>query len=527
MLNADDPVVADLGRDREDALFFGVEDDGVALASMQHASDAKHCRRCGAPYVYDAHYMGHLGRYHCDSCGARRPQPRVRARDIRLQGVQGASFTLEIDRERVPVRLPLPGLYNVYNALGAAALAHALGIAIADIGAGLETVRAAFGRAENIRVDGRQVSIMLVKNPAGANEVLRTLALEPGEHHLLAVLNDAIADGRDVSWVWDADFEVLVGHLRRVTCSGTRAAEMALRLKYAGVPEDADHGRGGSGRRPSTSRSPAARDGCSRCRRTPPCSPCARCSSAAAQRRARSHERTTSSGTTSNAAATTSTCRCGASWRPPPRARSSTSAPARGGSRSTLRAAASRSSRWTRTPGCSAPSRTAPATAPVTAVVADARDFTLDREFGLVLVPMQSLQLFEGAEGRAAFLSRARSHLRPGGTVAIAIADVLDGVGGEYVEPPPPDLREIDGTVYSSRPVAVYQDAERVAIQRVREVVQNDGTLEASDSTVWLDTLTPSELERQAREAGLRVLRRRSVPETDEYVGSTVVMLGA
>jgi len=241
VLNADDPVVADLGRDHADALFFGVEDDGVALDAMQHASDAKHCRRCGAPYVYDAHYMGHLGRYHCDSCGARRPDPFVRARDIQLHGVRAAAFTLEIGRERAPVRLPLPGLYNVYNALGAAALAHALGVGLADIAAGLERVRAAFGRAESARVDGRDVSIMLVKNPAGANEVLRTLALEPGEHDLLAILNDAIADGRDVSWIWDADFEVLAGHLRRVTCAGTRAAEMALRLKYAGIPQERIH----------------------------------------------------------------------------------------------------------------------------------------------------------------------------------------------------------------------------------------------------------------------------------------------
>ena len=235
VLNADDPVVADLGRERGDALYFGVEDDGVALVAMQHASDAKHCRRCGAPYVYDAHYMGHLGRYRCDRCGARRPEPAVRARDVHLHGVTSAEFMLEAERERVPVRLPLPGLYNVYNALAAAALAHALGVGLADIGAGLESVRAAFGRAETTRVDGREVSIMLVKNPAGANEVLRTLALEPGEHDVLAVLNDQVADGRDVSWIWDADFEVLAGRLRRVTCSGTRAAEMALRLKYAGV----------------------------------------------------------------------------------------------------------------------------------------------------------------------------------------------------------------------------------------------------------------------------------------------------
>ena len=238
VLNADDPTVADLGRDRGDALFFGVQDDGMATEAMQHAADAKHCRRCGAPYVYDAIYLGHLGRYHCERCGARRPDPAVAARDIVLEGVRAARFTLRTPAGPRPVALPLPGLYNVYNALGAAALALALGAALDDVVAGLEAVAPAFGRAETVRAGGRDVSILLVKNPAGANEVLRTLVLEPGDHDVLAVLNDNVADGRDVSWVWDADFEVLAPRLRRATCSGTRAPEMALRLKYAGVPVD-------------------------------------------------------------------------------------------------------------------------------------------------------------------------------------------------------------------------------------------------------------------------------------------------
>ena len=136
------------------------------------------------------------------------------------------------------VELPLPGLYNVYNALGAAALCLSLGIALDDVVAGLHAVTAAFGRAEIVRIADIEVSILLVKNPAGANEILRTLVLEPGELDLLAILNDRTADGRDVSWVWDADFEVLASRVRRVTCAGTRAAELALRFKYAGVPED-------------------------------------------------------------------------------------------------------------------------------------------------------------------------------------------------------------------------------------------------------------------------------------------------
>jgi len=237
VLNADDPTVADLGRSAG-ATYFGIGDDSVALAEMQHASDAKHCRRCGAPYVYDAVYLGHLGRYHCASCGATRPEPHVAARAIALQGVGGARFTLSTPDGERDVALPLPGLYNVYNALGAAALSLQLGATLDQVAAGLAVVSPAFGRAETLRVDGRELSILLVKNPAGANEVLRTLVLEDGEHDVLCVLNDNVADGRDVSWIWDADFEVLAPRVRRATCSGTRAAEMALRLKYAGMPGD-------------------------------------------------------------------------------------------------------------------------------------------------------------------------------------------------------------------------------------------------------------------------------------------------
>lgn len=238
VLNADDPLVADLGRNQPRVTYFGVADDTMALPQMQHASDSKHCRRCGHAYEYDAVYLGHLGRYHCPQCGQRRPDPAVVATEITLRGTRGARFTLRTPDGEATVELPLPGLYNVYNALGAAALCHTLGVPLADVVSGLERVAAAFGRAETISVDGRDLSILLIKNPAGANEVLRTLALEEEAVDLLAVLNDNTADGRDISWVWDADFELLAGRVRRVTCSGTRAAELALRMKYAGVEEE-------------------------------------------------------------------------------------------------------------------------------------------------------------------------------------------------------------------------------------------------------------------------------------------------
>jgi UDP-N-acetylmuramyl tripeptide synthase len=159
----------------------------------------------------------------------------VAAKQIRLHGTRSASFELHTPVGVVTVDLPLPGLYNVYNALGAAALCLGLGVPLELIAAGLGAVGAAFGRAERVIIGERELSILLIKNPAGANEILRTLVLEPGELDLLAVLNDRTADGRDISWVWDADFELLAGRARRVTCAGTRAAELALRLKYAGV----------------------------------------------------------------------------------------------------------------------------------------------------------------------------------------------------------------------------------------------------------------------------------------------------
>jgi lipid II isoglutaminyl synthase (glutamine-hydrolysing) len=241
VLNADDPLIADLGRHSENVSYFGVEDATVAVPEMQHASDSKHCRRCGAAYAYDAIYLGHLGRYRCPNCGQERPAPTVAAEQIALDGTRGASFRLRCPAGEAQVKLPLPGLYNIYNALAAAALCLQLSIDLDTVVAGLQGVQPAFGRAASVRVGAVELKLLLVKNPAGANEIIRTLALEPGELDLLAVLNDRTADGRDISWVWDADFELLVGHLRRVTCAGTRAAELAVRLKYAGVPVERLH----------------------------------------------------------------------------------------------------------------------------------------------------------------------------------------------------------------------------------------------------------------------------------------------
>jgi len=236
VLNADDPLVADIGRySGERTSYFGIDDEAQALAELQHAHDAKQCRVCGHALDYQRAFVGHLGHYSCPNCGMKRPTPEVSAQEISLKGMSGLEATIVTPEGRSRLTLPLPGLYNLYNALGAIATARQLGIPAGQAVSALAGMRAVFGRVERIQVEQTELSILLIKNPAGANEVIRTLALEPGALDLWIALNDGIADGHDISWIWDADFEMLVGRVRSVVCTGTRGPEMALRLKYAGI----------------------------------------------------------------------------------------------------------------------------------------------------------------------------------------------------------------------------------------------------------------------------------------------------
>jgi len=236
--NADDPLVAALTEGRESALLFGVDDPRRARPDLQHASDSKYCVRCGHPYRYDAAYVGHLGAYHCESCGHTRPRLAVAARAIEPGGLDGVSFDLHAPAGTRRVNLAVPGLYNVYNALAAASLALSLGVSLDDVRGGLERFRAAFGRFERFSVGDRGFLLLLVKNPAGANEALRTLEEGGAPPVLVVALNDRIADGRDVSWIWDVDFEPVLDRAERIVVSGERAAELALRFTYAGFPRE-------------------------------------------------------------------------------------------------------------------------------------------------------------------------------------------------------------------------------------------------------------------------------------------------
>ena len=234
--NADDPLLGEIALVHAGPVrTFGLDDHRHARPTLQHAADSKYCHECGRPFVYTAAYVGHLGEYACPLGHIRRPPLAVAAREIELRGLAGTSFELVTPDGTARVRLALPGLYNVYNAVGAAALAGVLGLPAVEIAAGLEAFTAAFGRFERITVGDRRVLMLLVKNPAGANEAVRTL-LEASPPALAVVaLNDEIADGRDVSWIWDVDFEPLLASLDHVVVAGGRAAELALRFAYGGL----------------------------------------------------------------------------------------------------------------------------------------------------------------------------------------------------------------------------------------------------------------------------------------------------
>ena len=239
VLNADDPLVASIGLDLgQDVVYYGIESDRYASGTMQHAADSKHCGRCGSPLIYRYYLFGHMGDYRCPGCGLQRPEPGVAATDLRILGMEGTQCDIRYPGGSTSITIPLPGLYNVYNVLAAMAAGLALGVEPGFVTAAIENFTAAFGRVERVQVGELSLLMILAKNPAGLNEVIRTLSTRAGRKDVLLALNDNIADGRDVSWIWDVDFEMFADRLQNVVCSGTRAWDMALRVKYSELGED-------------------------------------------------------------------------------------------------------------------------------------------------------------------------------------------------------------------------------------------------------------------------------------------------
>jgi UDP-N-acetylmuramyl tripeptide synthase len=236
VLNADDPNVAALGIDAPGpVLYVGVDDRRAAGSELEHTADARLCPVCGARLEYAAVHYGHVGHYRCASCSFARPTPTVRAERVEAAGADGTRVELG-DGEALDV--PLPGLYNVYNALVGAGVAQALGLDPARTRQTIGRFSAAFGRIERVAVGERELYMALVKNPVGFNQVLRAVVAPLHNADVLIAINDNLADGTDVSWLWDTDVEPLISAARRVWVTGTRCGDMRLRLKYGGVPEE-------------------------------------------------------------------------------------------------------------------------------------------------------------------------------------------------------------------------------------------------------------------------------------------------
>lgn len=239
IVNGDDPALARIAESAKcDVHFYGLDDPSNAIHELPHAADAAICTRCKSPLTYSAVYVSHMGDYKCPNCGLARPRLDTRATRIQLNGLDSTTFHIEGEFGDRQINLKIPGIYNVYNALAAIVAALALGAPWEAIESGFNSFSAAFGRFERVGARDRQIVLALVKNPVGCNEVLRMVASQREDAPLLIIINDNIADGRDVSWLWDADFEMISALPGPFITSGLRAEDMAVRLKYAGIPSD-------------------------------------------------------------------------------------------------------------------------------------------------------------------------------------------------------------------------------------------------------------------------------------------------
>ena len=245
VLNADDPTTAHLGElGTGNVMYFGIDDPALDLIFQQSASerhqviDTRTCPHCGHEYTYTLRFYSHMGHYACPNCGHTRPQADVRVTKVLSDGFDRLRVHVVTPTQEGEVVIPLPGLYNIYNALAAITTAQALAIDWEPIVTGIEQFKPMFGRGERVQIEGRTLRLLLAKNPTSFNEVLRTLFHEETPRYVLLLLNDNIADGRDISWIWDVDFERAVKQTATLVVGGTRALDLALRLKYAGVAQE-------------------------------------------------------------------------------------------------------------------------------------------------------------------------------------------------------------------------------------------------------------------------------------------------
>lgn len=241
-LNADDSLTSSLALDIPNkAVYFGINKSAAGNHRPSELSDASHCIRCRAEYEYDYISYGHLGGFRCPKCGYSRHRADYAVTDIVELAADYSDAVMNIRGEKKLVRINLPAMYNIYNAVGSLAAAVEMGIGADTAVQALSAFKCGFGRMEKFDIDGAEVRMMLVKNPAGCNQVIDFLRNIKDRFSLVISLNDRAGDGTDISWIWDADFEglnALGGRLQKVIVSGDRAEDMRVRLKYAGIPDE-------------------------------------------------------------------------------------------------------------------------------------------------------------------------------------------------------------------------------------------------------------------------------------------------
>ncbi len=241
-LNADCSLTASLADDLPNkVIYFGIDQGAAPSRPKPEISDATHCIRCKTEYEYDYISYGHLGGFRCPKCGYRRHNADFAVTDITEQRPDGSTVVMNIQGEKRIVNVNLPAMYNIYNAIGAVTAVVEMGLGVDAAVDALADFKCGFGRMERFQLGKAGTRMMLVKNPAGCNQVIEFLENIKEKFVLVVCLNDRGADGTDISWIWDADFEGLTslgGWLDKVIVSGDRASDMRVRIKYAGIPDE-------------------------------------------------------------------------------------------------------------------------------------------------------------------------------------------------------------------------------------------------------------------------------------------------
>lgn len=238
ILNADDPSVNYLSKyTKVEKTFFGLATTKIDLPEVENIADVKFCPNCENMLIYEDLYSAHLGIYKCSKCSFKRGTPQVSITNITFNKNYSTNIKVSINNKSLSIDYQLPGLFNTYNVIAALTTATSTGTDAKSASVDISKFTAVFGRYQNIKLDGKNLLLFLIKNPAGANEVIRTIAVNQ-KINLLVILNDNIADGRDVSWIWDTNWEALNGKIANLDIAGTRAWDMALRLKYSKIKID-------------------------------------------------------------------------------------------------------------------------------------------------------------------------------------------------------------------------------------------------------------------------------------------------